>query len=88
MDRHLPGGTGLGKDMLLIILGTWLMIWTRTLFSNAGGTIVKGVLIAPYLNMIAGLGKCVERGDNRAPTLIPNFVRETKTVGRFPTPRP
>lgn len=36
MDRHLPGGTGWGKELILAACGAWLMVWTRTFFSNAG----------------------------------------------------
>ncbi|CAM9864122.1 unnamed protein product [Scytosiphon promiscuus] len=36
LDRHVPGGTGLLKELALAVAGAWIMIWTRTLFSNAG----------------------------------------------------
>lgn len=36
LDRHAPGGTGLWKELVLAVAGAWVMVWTRTLFSNAG----------------------------------------------------
>ncbi|CAN0294251.1 unnamed protein product [Ectocarpus sp. 6 AP-2014] len=36
LDRHVPGGTGLWKELGLAVAGAWIMVWTRTFFSNAG----------------------------------------------------
>lgn len=36
LDRHIPGGTGLWKELGLAVVGAWVMFWTRSLFSNAG----------------------------------------------------
>ncbi|CAM9931370.1 unnamed protein product, partial [Ascophyllum nodosum] len=54
LDRHAPGGTGVWKEVALALAGAVVMIWTRTLFSNAGmdsldyeGTLVEmGSLLA------------------------------------------
>lgn len=36
LDTHVPGGTGLWKELGITVLGAWIMASTRTLFSNAG----------------------------------------------------
>ncbi|CAM9803306.1 unnamed protein product [Pylaiella littoralis] len=36
LDQHVPGGTAAWKELSLAVAGAWIMVWTRTLFSNAG----------------------------------------------------
>lgn len=36
LDRHVAGGLSVWKELGLSVLGAVLMVWTRTLFSNAG----------------------------------------------------
>eukprot|EP00904_Undaria_pinnatifida_P006320 jgi/Undpi1/2818/HiC_scaffold_14.g06195.m1 len=36
LDLDAPGGVGLWKELLLVFLGTVVMLWTGTYFSNAG----------------------------------------------------
>lgn len=45
LDRHVPGGTGLWKELGLAVAGAWIMVWTRTFFSNAGAEFSSDLLI-------------------------------------------
>lgn len=47
LDLDAPGGVELWKELLLVFVGTGVMLWTGTYFSNAGKTECRP-LFNPY----------------------------------------
>eukprot|EP00752_Nemacystus_decipiens_P006559 g5906.t1 len=69
LDRHVPGGTGLWKELGLAVVGAWVMVWTRTLFSNAGMDSLD------YEGSLAEMGSLLAQGRLRLRDKAKFYVR-------------